>query len=109
MSIPFDNLYKTLFTLGLLFLATFGYVKFVELPKYDTEVVAVLETQAWFQGQTASMANAAPRFMRAPDPNPDGSDPLQGVDPSKGDLDDPTPPVLIVTQSPIIPGVTVPQ
>lgn len=69
------------------------------------DATSVAQTQAWFQGTTSPATPVA----RPVTPLPNGTDPLLGVDPSKGDPDDPTPPVIIVIQTPAIPGVTVPQ
>jgi len=58
------------------------------------------QIDAWFQSVPPS---TAPLPVR--DPSVATALPA-GVDPSQGDPDDPTPPVLIVTQSPSVPGVT---
>jgi len=63
--------------------------------------VSASQAKAWFQSALPSMAPMQVRNLTAAVALP------AGVDPSQGDPDDPTPPVLIVTQSPAIPGVTV--
>lgn len=69
------------------------------------DATSAAQAQAWFQGLTSP----ATPSIRPTAPAPDGTDPLAGVNPLLGDPDDPTPPVLIVTQTPIIPGLTVSQ
>jgi hypothetical protein len=61
------------------------------------------QATAWLQGGTPV---SAPQ-MRPVTLTPSGADPLAGVNPALGDPDDPTPPILIVVQTPAIPGLTV--
>ncbi len=65
--------------------------------------ISAAQVTAWFQGGSAVPAQA----VRPVAPAPGGADPLAGVNPALGDPDDPTPPVLIVVQTPAIPGLTV--
>lgn len=93
--------------------STSAPVSLVTLPNgiqvFDSTSAAQL--QAWWAGQAQASVNtmnmALPRTTVTP--NADGSDPLEGLDLSQGDADDPEPPVLVVVQTPAISGVTVAQ
>lgn len=84
---------------------TFGHTT-TGIPVFNASTAS--QVQNWVEKQDNSIVystqNMAPLVAS---PLPD-ADPLQGVDPTSVDADDPTPPVLIVTSSPVIPGVTVP-
>lgn len=67
------------------------------------DATSAAQATVWLQGGTPV---SAPQ-MRSVTLTPSGADPLAGVNPALGDPDDPTPPVLIVVQTPTIPGLTV--
>lgn len=76
------------------------------IPVFNASSAA--QVQNWAMAQDNSIPYATQNMLPlVTSPLPD-SDPLGGVDPTTVDADDPTAPVLIVTTSPIIPGVTVP-
>jgi hypothetical protein len=75
------------------------------IPVFDAS--SALQLQNWALAQDSG-ANYASQMLAPLSPTTSTTDPLQGIDPATVDADDPTAPVLVVTASPVIPGVTVP-